>query len=165
MTGTELTALRRRVGLSQAALARRIGVSRQTISYWEGKPALDGRSTILERISEYLNSEDAHRLRSSRPGLGFVRLHFLGSVSRHQMKIVSDAMAIRRITLASIAQRPCKAMTRAGTPCRLQSEPGKQRCRLHGGLSTGPRTAEGKARIAAAQRRRWQKRRDKERVL
>ena len=27
---------------------------------------------------------------------------------------------------------------------------GKKRCRLHGGLSTGPRTAEGKARIAAA---------------
>jgi hypothetical protein len=28
-----------------------------------------------------------------------------------------------------------------------------------GGLSTGPRTAEGKARIAAAQRRRWAERR------
>jgi hypothetical protein len=28
-------------------------------------------------------------------------------------------------------------------------------CRFHGGLSTGPRTAEGKARIAEAQRRRW----------
>jgi hypothetical protein len=36
-----------------------------------------------------------------------------------------------------------------------RSEPGKRRCRFHGGLSTGPRTAEGKVRIAAAQRRRW----------
>jgi hypothetical protein len=31
------------------------------------------------------------------------------------------------------------------------------RCRLHGGKSTGPRTAEGRARIAAAQRARWQR--------
>ena len=29
------------------------------------------------------------------------------------------------------------------------------RCRLHGGLSTGPKTPEGRARIAEAQRRRW----------
>ena len=28
------------------------------------------------------------------------------------------------------------------------------RCRFHGGLATGPKTAEGKARIAEAQRRR-----------
>jgi hypothetical protein len=28
---------------------------------------------------------------------------------------------------------------------------GRRRCRLHGGLSTGPRTAEGLARIRAAQ--------------
>jgi hypothetical protein len=33
--------------------------------------------------------------------------------------------------------------------------PGKRRCRFHGGLSTGPKTEEGRARIAEAQRRRW----------
>jgi hypothetical protein len=27
---------------------------------------------------------------------------------------------------------------------------GKKRCKLHGGLSSGPKSAEGKARIAAA---------------
>ena len=32
-----------------------------------------------------------------------------------------------------------------------QQGAGKARCRLHGGLSTGPKTPEGKARIAAAQ--------------
>ena len=45
----------------------------------------------------------------------------------------------------------CGAMTRAGTS---RNEPPvtawKQRCRLHGGLSTGPRTEAGKARIAEA---------------
>ncbi len=32
---------------------------------------------------------------------------------------------------------------------------GKRRCRFHGGMSTGPRTKAGRARIAEAQRRRW----------
>jgi hypothetical protein len=49
----------------------------------------------------------------------------------------------------------CGARNRRGAPCAVRVEPGKRRCRFHGGLSTGPRTAEGKARIAEAQRRRW----------
>ncbi len=44
----------------------------------------------------------------------------------------------------------CGARTRRGTACQKPPIKGKRRCRLHGGLSTGPRTAEGKARIAAA---------------
>ncbi len=51
------------------------------------------------------------------------------------------------------AQNPvegrCGARTRAGTPCRRWPMP-NGRCRLHGGCSTGPRTAEGLARLAAA---------------
>ncbi len=37
----------------------------------------------------------------------------------------------------------------------VRIEFGKARCRFHGGLSTGPKTAAGRARIAEAQRRRW----------
>ena len=44
----------------------------------------------------------------------------------------------------------CGAKTRRGTACQKPPLAGKTKCRLHGGLSTGPRTAEGKARIAAA---------------
>ena len=44
----------------------------------------------------------------------------------------------------------CSATTRSATPCQKPPMKGKKRCRLHGGLSTGPRTAEGRARIAAA---------------
>jgi ABC transporter substrate binding protein len=33
--------------------------------------------------------------------------------------------------------------------------PAKRRCRFHGGMSTGPKTEAGRARIAEAQRRRW----------
>jgi hypothetical protein len=49
----------------------------------------------------------------------------------------------------------CGARTRKGAPCLARVVPGKRRCRVHGGLSTGPRTPEGKAWIAAAQRKRW----------
>lgn len=38
---------------------------------------------------------------------------------------------------------------RDGRPCQARSEPGKRRCRFHGGRSTGPRTPEGKARALA----------------
>ena len=44
----------------------------------------------------------------------------------------------------------CLALTRCGTACQKPPLKGKNRCRLHGGASTGPKTAEGKARIAAA---------------
>ena len=44
----------------------------------------------------------------------------------------------------------CSAKTREGSTCKKRPLKGKIRCGLHGGLSTGPKTAEGKARIAAA---------------
>ncbi|MDU8911784.1 HGGxSTG domain-containing protein [Aestuariicoccus sp. MJ-SS9] len=56
---------------------------------------------------------------------------------------------------ASTYRQECGAKTRNGNPCRLLPEPGKQRCKFHGGKSTGPTTEEGKARIAEAQRKRW----------
>ena len=45
----------------------------------------------------------------------------------------------------------CGAKTRAGSPCGKFPVAGKRRCLLHGGLSTGPRTDEGKKKIADAQ--------------
>lgn len=46
--------------------------------------------------------------------------------------------------------RQCKARTRSGDLCRKWTLKGKSRCRLHGGLSTGPRTAEGLKRSQTA---------------
>jgi putative tryptophan/tyrosine transport system substrate-binding protein len=54
----------------------------------------------------------------------------------------------------------CGAKTRAGGTCMVRVELGKARCRFHGGLSTGPKTKIGRARIAEAQRRRWRTFRD-----
>ena len=67
-----------------------------------------------------------------------------------ELGLAGDGSPLRR------KDRPrCGAWTQTGAPCLVRVEPGKRRCRFHGGLSTGPRTTEGKARIAAAQRRRW----------
>ena len=44
----------------------------------------------------------------------------------------------------------CGARSRRGTPCQCPALRGKRRGRLHGGLSTGPKTAAGLARLRAA---------------
>ena len=44
----------------------------------------------------------------------------------------------------------CGAKTRQGSPCKRPANKRDGRCRLHGGQSTGPKTAEGRAKIAAA---------------
>ncbi|WP_315855983.1 HGGxSTG domain-containing protein [Pseudooceanicola nitratireducens] len=59
-------------------------------------------------------------------------------------------------------ERPrCTAKTRTGSACKHPVSPGKRRCRLHGGASTGPRTEAGKRRIAEGQK----KRREREKRL
>jgi len=42
----------------------------------------------------------------------------------------------------------CGAKTRKGTPCKQRGLYMNGRCKLHGGLSTGPRTKRGKRRSA-----------------
>jgi hypothetical protein len=44
----------------------------------------------------------------------------------------------------------CLAKTRQGTPCQNPVVADRNRCRMHGGKSTGPRTPEGKARSIEA---------------
>lgn len=59
---------------------------------------------------------------------------------------------------------PCGARTRVGTLCRglpvldrRSGKPRNGRCRMHGGKSTGPMTAVGRAQIAESNRRRRRK--------
>jgi hypothetical protein len=59
-------------------------------------------------------------------------------------------------------ERPrCGARCRDGTPCKAPAvwnrrldRPVNGRCRMHGGLSTGPKTEEGRRRIAESNRTR-----------
>lgn len=43
----------------------------------------------------------------------------------------------------------CGAKTKSGKPCRGKKLPHKNRCKWHGGCSTGPKTSEGKAKALA----------------
>ncbi len=54
----------------------------------------------------------------------------------------------------------CLAKNRKGTPCKIRlavylCKNGKLRCRYHGGLSSGPRSPEGKERALNALREGW----------
>ena len=71
-------------------------------------------------------------------------------------EILRTSINARDGVLAEGPQK-CGAQTRKGTPCRARALPGKTRCKFHGGASTGPKTPEGRKRIAEAQRRRWAK--------
>ena len=51
---------------------------------------------------------------------------------------------------AALTNPLCGAKTRSGKPCEKFPLASKRRCRLHGGLSTGPKTEAGRAAIAAA---------------
>jgi hypothetical protein len=51
----------------------------------------------------------------------------------------------------------CGARTRTGAPCKAPAVAGGKRCRMHGGASTGPRTAKGLKRSLAAASAGWQK--------
>ena len=44
------------------------------------------------------------------------------------------------------ATERCGAKTRAGGKCQRWPNKGKRRCKLHGGMSTGPKTEEGRRR-------------------
>ncbi len=54
----------------------------------------------------------------------------------------------------------CGAQTRRKLPCQRKAL-ANGRCPNHGGFSSGPKTAEGRERIAEAQRARWTRWRSK----
>ena len=49
--------------------------------------------------------------------------------------------------LKTICRKSCGARRRRdGRPCNALNVPGRDRCKWHGGMSTGPKTPEGRAR-------------------
>jgi len=145
MTGADLRAYRERLGLSRRALARKAGIGETAVRYWESKAVLDLRGWAPRRLLGALGLELLPE-RGPAPAL------YLGTIKRARGGVLAFTAPVPK---ARPVRVPCGARTRRGTPCRANSEPGKRRCRFHGGRSTGPRTPEGKSRIAEAQRRRW----------
>lgn len=138
MTGAELKALRLSQGLSRPKLATLAAVHPHSVKYWEAKETVD----LLGWAPKRLLSAIGYFPQAREP-----RENFPTSARAGGGVLISES----RISDSG----KCGAKTRRGGHCRARPIPGKTRCKFHGGLSTGPKTTEGKARIAEAQRRRW----------
>lgn len=159
ITGKELKAARRRTGINQADFGRSVGVSRHTISYWETKNLIVfspfGLRGTLASIIGALDLPVYSRSNARARGWGLSDSQ-QAMLDRKIAKRLAELEA-RRAIQASRQRLICGAKTRKGHRCRLKSEPGRRRCKFHGGMSTGPKTAEGRAKISEAQRERWRK--------
>jgi hypothetical protein len=84
--------------------------------------------------------------------------HARCGVSKHSETITAGQAAIEVHAPSRVPAKPrreCGAHARStGKPCQRPAL-ANGRCVNHGGLSTGPKTAKGRARIAEATRRRW----------
>lgn len=156
IAGADLRAHRKAAKLTQAELGSRAGVTRDTVQYWEAKERVPLRFGAPAVMAEILDLPK---------NAGFfhpnARARLWGVSDPWQPKLDAQAEAALSSMKERLAQRlarlrmTCGARTRAGGECQNKSEPGKRRCKFHGGRSTGAKTPEGKARIAAAQVRRW----------
>ena len=155
MTGSELRRRRQDRGWSQRDLAKRAGIHHRTVQYWEARAKLDPLGDGVKRMAEALGWRLSPPLRAH-AGWGLTPDEELDVIVD-----ALDAMPQRLATKVMFIRVRCGAKTRKGTPCRAMSEPNRHRCRFHGGKSTGPKTAEGRERIAEAQRRRWAKYRER----
>lgn len=156
MTGAELRSLRRAAGLTQAALADRAGVHRETVGSWEAKAGpLPCRWGTVRRFLDVMGIDPAPYI----PPPPMSRFDALQARLEAQVEAAMvqwrERQAEKLARQQSTRRVKCGAKTRKGSPCRNESEPGKRRCKFHGGKSTGAKTPEGKARIAEAQRQRW----------
>jgi DNA-binding XRE family transcriptional regulator len=149
MTGKELAQLRKAAGFTQSQLAKQVQIGRHAVSYWECKDIVDLRSWAVTRMREVL---DVPYFRTT------TRTRVKGSYPLSWKEpLWAEAWQSAQKHRASQVRVICGAKTRMGTPCKAKSVKGKKRCNLHGGLSTGPRTQAGLARIAYAQRKRWKR--------
>ena len=153
MTGEELKAHRKNAGLSQRELAEAAGLHRCSVVYWEGKPDVDLKGHAPTRFFEVLKLKVYPTPKARTRIWGFMdrQQEYFDNKLAAELKRLADNTAIKRAR----KRVRCGAKTRKGTPCRLLSEAGRRRCKFHGGMSTGPRTLEGRERIAEAQRKRW----------
>ena len=152
MTGDDLRRAREAAGLSGRALARLAGITHKALQYWEAKPRLDPRAHAVKALARALGwgaGEFRDMYAPARDGV------LPCAESTDRLLALLRAHMVREAARRTRLRVICGAKTRKGTPCRAKSEPGRRRCRFHGGRSTGAKTPEGRARIAEAQRRRW----------
>lgn len=152
MTGDELKAMRKTSGYSRRALAVRCGLHPDSVRYWEKKPEIDLRGYAVSKMLDALGIGALSR-RHKHPA--WTCLGFREKTDQYARACDGVLGKTDKSCIVGGGAVICGAKTRKDTPWRARALPGKKRCKFHGGMSTGPRTAEGRARIEEAQRRRW----------
>ena len=168
VTGAQLRAGRALLGWSSQTLATAARVHINTIGRWEAArtlPAFLLREPYgVRRMREAMESAGVKFFIRPSPGVrlckgpSFVmpparRLRPLHGVSRF-LQLSCDRPPKTPVHRTNGPARLCGARTRVGGRCRRRSMR-NGRCRLHGGCSTGPKTAAGRARLSELQKRRW----------
>jgi hypothetical protein len=173
-TGAQIRAGRALLDWSQQDLADAAGLNVNSIRYWEWQAecpsGLYREPVACRRIRQVLASAGVKILSDPAPG---VQLQGKATIKPHQRapararasrgvtveEIVADKTPANTLcTSQAITQKPrtrCGAKTRSGQACRRRGLGRGGRCANHGGASTGPRSDEGRKRIALAQKKRW----------
>lgn len=175
VAGCQIRAARSLLYWSRHDLARAAGVHCNAVAYWEQTVAVPtGRreAHACARIRETFHQAGVEFVGHAKPGVRLVEnANYCmrppsRARARHGVKryLPPWEMLVRTKTVATVAARgkqlsTCGARTRTGSPCRRKGLD-NGRCRNHGGLSSGPKSLAGRARVAEAQRKRWAKWRD-----
>ena len=160
MTGDEWREHRRAASLTQKALAQRAAVSISAVKYWERKARIDAYGWAITRMAKALgisNRVPFLRQYARTGGRGLTVCPQIHARMAAEVELQMIDWRRRESLRAARRRVACGAKTRKDTACRNKSEPGKKRCKFHGGKSTGPKTQEGRERISKAQRARWAK--------
>jgi len=157
MTGAELRQFRDERGESRRSLSQRTGLHPDTIRYWERQSTVDLRGYGPDLILKAMGLGELSQ-KGKNSSLKFLAANWVFSNAttraRHGVLLDNEKPEVKE------RRKLCGARTRMGTSCRARAMSGRARCKFHGGASTGPRTVEGRAKISAAQRRRWKLRRE-----
>ncbi|MDE2406856.1 MAG: hypothetical protein KGL91_03215 [Xanthomonadaceae bacterium] len=144
-----------RVNRQRWALRRKMGDDRSDLFSEPWKPKGMHWRTYERHAARdaELGAEDAHLLAGLLARMGCPLEGFSGDLA---VNLGSPARA--RMTTGDKPRKQANPRLRVqcgatrhrdGQPCQAKSEPGKRRCRFHGGRSTGPKTEAGKARALA----------------
>ena len=161
-TGSDLKKARQSCHLTQKLLAKISGLHVNSIKRLERFDRVPTSSChALEKIVAALGSaglDEADRLLEgtvSKP-LGRYLPEYNFATHSVRARACHGVLVSRKNEFAQPAQvkSRCGAKTRAGEPCKRKAL-NNGRCRNHGGLSTGPKTQEGRRRISIAQTKRW----------
>jgi len=173
VTGSQIRAARALLGWTRRDLARASKLHPNAIAYWEGRseiPTGAWRMPVACRhMRQALLEAGIDFLVLPAVGVRLAATHNLCARTRRRARArhgVIDPPGPPKLqnspkTLTSPPHREalqprCGAKTRTGNPCQRKSF-ANGRCRNHGGLSSGPKSSEGRARIVDAQRRRWER--------